>query len=123
MRIILPGEKPMSNNILYRLHWTKRNEEAQRVHELVRYSLTRLQRVPFSKKISIFITAYFKHRPLDSDNIAAKLYVDGLKGYVINDDTPAYVGFVATRSEVDKANPRVEIDIKVDELEEFIKGI
>lgn len=120
MKIVLPKERPMSNNVFYGLHWAKQNEEAQRAHALVRYSLTRLQRVPFSEKVNIYITAYFKNRPLDSDNIAAKLYVDGLKGYIIHDDTPAYVGFVATKSEVDKENPRVEVKIVPEELEEAL---
>jgi hypothetical protein len=113
MKIILKNERPMSWNKLYAgTHWTKRNAEAERVHSLIYLSLSRSQRVPFLEKVNIFITVYFKNRPFDSDNIADKFYIDGLKhANVIQEDDLRYVGMTATRSEVDKNNPRVEIEI------------
>lgn len=112
MKIILKNERPMSWNKFYSgMHWTERNEEAQRVHALVKYSLKPEQRKLIIGKVDIYITAYFANRPYDSSNICAKLYEDGLKGIVLINDTHKHVGYVATKSAVDKDNPRVEIEL------------
>lgn len=93
------------------MHFRERNEEAKHVHALVKYSLKPEQRKLIIGKVDLLITAYFDKRPYDSSNICAKLYEDGLKGIVLINDTPKHVGYVATKSEIDKYNPRVEIDI------------
>ena len=48
-------------------------------------------------KVDTEIIAYQK-RMIDPDNICAKLYIDGLKCLVIEDDTPEYVIRVTTES-------------------------
>lgn len=109
MLIIIPNERPMSLNKFYSgKHWSVRADEAQRVHDLVVAHLPRKYEM-YKEKVDIFIMAYFKNRPFDSDNIISKLYIDGLKGRVIEDDKHSLVGFVASRSEVDAKNPRLEI--------------
>ena len=65
----------------------------------------------FDTLVDIRITAYFKNRPLDSSNICGKLYEDGLKGIIIEDDDIRYVREFTTVSAVDKENPRVVITI------------
>jgi hypothetical protein len=122
MIITIKNEKPMSWNELYSgKHWSNRADEAKRVHELVRYSpcvisedqfVAGTQDHLYSHPVAITITAYFKGRQLDPDNIASKFYIDGLKGWLITDDTPKYVDSVTTRSRVDKLNPRIEIELK-----------
>jgi len=94
------------------MHWTERAKEVIRVKTLVKYSLKPHQRKMFFKRVNIFITVYFEYHSQDSSNICAKLYEDGLKGVVIFDDNPKYVGIVATESKVSKENPRVEIYIE-----------
>lgn len=117
MKIILQGERPLSWNKYWRgMHWSERNAEAKRVHDLVKYSLKPEQRKMVTGKVDIFTTVYFRNYPYDSDNIAAKPYIDGLKGIILPDDTRKYVGFTATKSEVDKAKPRVEIEIRPEVL-------
>lgn len=112
MKIVIPNERPMSWNELYAgKHWSRRSDEAIRVHALVYQYLPETYKI-FKKRVDIFITVYFKNRPFDSDNICSKFYVDGLKGRLIEDDSPKQVGFVAVRSEVDAEEPRVEILIK-----------
>jgi hypothetical protein len=117
MKIILYNERPISWNKLYAgRHWSFRQEEAQRVHQLIMYSPERIEftQNPFKEvypSCDIIITAYFDKRPLDPDNICAKLYIDGLKGSIIKDDAKKYVRSVKTVSEIDRKNPRVEIDI------------
>lgn len=107
------------------VHWSKRKAEADRVHQLVKYSQATLQLaggasivVPvyrleqFDLLVDIQVTAYFDKRPLDADNICSKLYIDALKGFVLINDTPKYLRSVTTRSVTDKENPRLEIEIK-----------
>lgn len=66
---------------------------------------------PFSGAVTITITAHFKNKPVDCDNVCAKLYIDPLKGRIIYDDTPEYVSSVTLVSVVDGKN-WVEIEIK-----------
>lgn len=111
MKIILEKERPISLNQYYAgMHWSKRSEEAKRVHYLM---MSKIQRgVTFFKNpVEIEVTCYFKSNPMDADNIVAKLYIDGLKGKVLVDDTPKYVKGVKLVSLVDVNNPRVEIEI------------
>jgi len=116
MKIILEGERPWSWNLMYGgKHWSKRKEEADRVHELIWATLNsdacEKPKKVMDRVADIFVTAYFKNRPQDSDNICSKLYIDGLIGSVIQDDTREFVRRVTTQSEIDKENPRVEIEI------------
>ena len=117
MKIILEGERPWSWNKMYAgVHWSERKEEADRVHQLVFYEYLKLrddqdQLPEMLDRVDIHITAYFKNRPLDPDNVVSKFYIDGLIGNIIEDDTRKFVRKVSVQSEVDKENPRVEIEI------------
>ena len=111
MKIVLPNEKPISWNKLYSgKHWSVRYEEATRVHLLVKAALGNVSLL--QNRVDILITVFFGGRDLDPDNIASKFYIDGLKDLLIEDDTRKQVRWVATRSEIDKKNPRVEIEIQ-----------
>lgn len=111
MKITIPNERPISWNKMYSgQHWAVRQAEAERVHLLVlAHTPPRVE--PFKERVDISIVSYFKNRPLDPDNISSKLYIDGLKGRVIRDDTREYIRKVTTQSEVDAKNPRIEIEI------------
>lgn len=96
MEIKIPNLKAPSWNQLYSgKHWTARKKLADEIHELVRvYSLGK--RI-FHKKVDIHIIARYKgkHRR-DSDNLCAKVFIDGLVGLVIEDDSTQYVRRVTT---------------------------
>lgn len=64
---------------------------------------------PQKEKVDITIRQFGK-RPIDSDNVCAKLWVDSLKdiGVLVN-DTPKYLGWVHTKSE--KGEPKTIIEI------------
>lgn len=112
--LMLEGEQPMSWNKMYAgLHWSDRKAEADRVHLAVRVAIDPNEPM-FDKPVSITIRAYFKNRrlQLDASNIAAKLYEDGLIGWLIKDDSPQYVRSMTTVSLLDRQNPRIEIEIK-----------
>lgn len=62
----------------------------------VRASLT--PQDPFTRPVDIEISAH-QRRCIDSDNICAKLYIDGLRhAGILQDDTPTYVRKVTTQS-------------------------
>jgi len=112
--LILEDEQPMSWNKIYAgLHWSERKEEAARVHLAVRAALDPDLPI-FDKPVAITVTAYFKNKrfQLDASNIPAKIYEDGLIGWLIDDDSPQYVQSVTTVSLIDQNNPRVLIEIK-----------
>ena len=119
MKITLSGERPWSWNKMYSgIHWSTRAKEAARVHELVWFEYLEKHRdlsaaAPpiFENRVDILITAYFKDKIQDSDNICDKPYVDGLIGIWIADDTPEFVRRVSTQAEIDEENPRMEIEI------------
>lgn len=112
--MILPKERPMSWNTLYAgRFWTKRQQEAKRVHALVHYTQDVLYNHSINTyPVKITIVTYFKNRPYDADNIASKFYIDGLKGRFIENDTPEFVSSVETISRTSKDDPRVEIIIE-----------
>jgi Holliday junction resolvase RusA-like endonuclease len=102
----------MSWNKMYAgSHWSKRMAEVMRVGFVIRSQLAGDEQ-PYTVPVDITITAYFDSKPLDASNIAAKLYEDALKDWLLVDDTPAYVSSMTTASRMDKDNPRVEIEIR-----------
>lgn len=98
VEFILPLEvnsKLSLNSIYGGLHWGIRKKQSQNVHELVRLSLLsqKIPKVPFKTPVNIV----FKwHSKLDLDNhgYIAKLIIDGLKGYLLIDDTQKYINRV-----------------------------
>lgn len=114
MLIILEGERPLLswNSFYSGNHHTKRTAEKNRVRMVVREAIDPDTARIFDCRVDVFITVYFTHPPQDSDNICDKLYIDALCGWYIVDDDPRYIRWTATRSEIDKARPRVEIEIR-----------
>lgn len=52
----------------------------------------------FKKKVKAHYVAYFKNRPQDTSNVCEKVYEDALKGFVLIDDSPEYVGIISKES-------------------------
>ena len=97
VHIWIEGERPMGwNKLNTRAHWTRRKMETQRCHDLV-YVFSR--GVPhFPGVVDIELVAYLEPPIMDSDNVNAKFYIDGLHPDVIPDDDPAHVRRVTTCS-------------------------
>ena len=113
--LILPGERPPSWNAAYAgQHWAKRAEVVARIRAAVRAALDPDWPL-FEGLVDITVTAVFDKQPLDADNIPAKLYVDGLKGWLLADDDLAHVRSVRTVALVDPARPRVEITVETED--------
>ena len=111
MIITLPGVRAISWNQFYAgKHWTMRKQIADTAHWQVRAALTGEEEI-IRQPVRILITGYFFDHPVDSDNVCAKIYVDALKGRIIQDDNNCYVLSTTTESRIDKENQRVEIVI------------
>ena len=112
--LILPGEQPFSWNQLYagKMSRDRRAEEAARAHLAVRAALDPDWPM-FTGLVEIEVRVYFENKrsQLDWANIPAKVYEDGLVGWLIKDDSPEYVRAGRVVSLLDRENPRVEIDI------------
>jgi hypothetical protein len=120
LTITLPGERPTSWNKFYSgSHWTKRKAAKDMTRLAVRQALPPQvingEGWPAPGPVRITVTAYMAGRLYDVDNVCTKLYVDALKGWVINDDSPAHVTAVTpVVRRVDKGGPRVELVIDDD---------
>ena len=116
LSIVLDEAIPVSWNALYAQgHWARRSEMVDAVRIQVMAALHALPTYPdtFLRPVHVTIRSYKKARAIDADNVAAKLYIDALKACgVLVDDDPRYVDSVTTVSRVDKAKPRVEIDVQ-----------
>ncbi|MDW5300738.1 MAG: hypothetical protein SA378_11490 [Sedimentibacter sp.] len=80
------------NKIYSGKHWSKRNADAEEIHDLVYYSMMQ-QNVPpviFKKPVVIQMN-YNSNLDIDNHGYLTKMIVDGLKGYLIKDDKRKYV--------------------------------
>jgi hypothetical protein len=110
--LTLPDERPQSlNNAYAGQHWTKRKAEVERIRLAVRAEIDPETVEVFAGPVDVEITVFFADRPLDADNIPAKLYIDALRGWLLEDDDQRFVHSVRTVTALDKASPRVEIRI------------
>lgn len=86
--ICIEGALPKAMNKVMRSHWRKNHQDGSRWKELIqRAVLTMRPAIPLTKA-SISITRH-SYRMLDYDGLVASMkpLVDGLKGFVIEDDT------------------------------------
>src|SRR5690606_6238494 len=96
--ITIENERAPSWNGSYAgMHWSKRTALAHEKHLLV-LALLPLDIEPFEVPVDIYVLATYRTQPVDSDNVVAKLYIDGLKGRVIQDDNSQWVCDVTTRA-------------------------
>ena len=81
-----------SNRFYAGVHWAVRKKTADYWHQLVVESMVKakLPCMPFNKPVRVSLKVNSR---LDIDNHAflAKLIIDGLKGYLIEDDNRKYV--------------------------------
>lgn len=93
------------------MHWSKRKENADRMHETVAAVLLRdhVSRMPFGKPVRI---TFWHNTKMDIDNhaIVEKLIVDALKGWLlVNDDRRFYVERVSKFHSEDYIRVRIEV--------------
>ena len=80
------------NKIYAGTHWSKRNKQAEEIHELVYYSMMQQNVPPILFKKPVLIQINYNSK-LDCDNhrYLTKLIIDGMKDYILKDDSKKYV--------------------------------
>ena len=80
------------NKLYSGVHWTVRKRQADFIHSLVQTTLyiNKVPRMPFNKPVKVCIS-YNSRLDIDNHSYLSKLIVDGLKGYLIEDDTKKYL--------------------------------
>ena len=80
------------NKLYAGVHWSKRKHQAEQIHGLVQTTLKqkRIPRKTFSKPVSVRIS-YNSRLDIDNHGYLSKLIIDGLKGYLIEDDRRKYI--------------------------------
>ena len=107
LTITLPDACPPSWNRFYAgMHWAERKRIADEAHTLIRCYLP-FNWQPITVPVSIRYDAY-QVRPQDADNIASKLYTDGLvRAGVLAGDDWRHVQAVTTATHKASANSLV----------------
>ena len=118
MKIVIPGELPNLNQIIdmAKTHWTKYREMKAENTDLVAWCAKGQEKV---ERADFFFTWYAKDRRTDPDNLSAaqKFGFDGLvKAGVMEKDGWKQIRSITHRFEVDRENPRCEIEIRRVEL-------
>lgn len=113
MKLVIPGALPTLNEIIdaAKGHWNNYREMKQAYTNLVRLKAAP---IPKLNQVDVTVTWYCRDRRKDKDNIMAgqKFIFDGLQaaGKMENDGWKQ-IRNVNHRFEVDKQNPRVEVEI------------
>ena len=114
MKFTIPGELPDMNQIIKasKSHYMAYSSMKKKYTELVQWSSKGLQTV---NRADFTITWYCKNKRKDPDNISGggtKFILDGLvKNGILPNDGWKEIGDVTHVFEVDKNNPRVEVEI------------
>ena len=85
------GEYGM-NKLYAGVHWTVRKRQADFIHSLVQSTLyaNKVPKLPFKRPVKVTIS-YNSKLDIDNHSYLSKLIVDGLKDYLIEDDTRKYL--------------------------------
>ena len=111
--LVIPNHRAVSLNKIYsQTHWRARQALKSRVHDLVRAYVPAIDKRVCERRVDVEITAYFRGgRIRDSDNIAAKLYIDGLRGIFLEDDDTRFVRKVTVEAVIKAKEDQVIIKL------------
>jgi hypothetical protein len=112
--VVVQNEKPRlpSWNTFYGgTHYHTRSRIKKTWAEIMRSAILEKGAVMFDERVDISITAFYKGRVPDSDNICAKVIIDPLIGLVIREDDSSVVRRVILEARHDKANPRIVVEV------------
>ena len=115
-RFAIPGRLPGYNELM-RGHWARRqqtkNDAMTRVQTYAKIYGIR----PVDGLVEVSIACFEPNAKRDADNVtsgAAKIVLDALKNMgIIKGDGQKYVRYAPRLVTVDRANPRVEVEIKL----------
>lgn len=116
-RLVIPGRLPGRNEAekAARTHWAVGAKFKKEATELVAWEAVRQHIVPRQCPVKVTVTFYEKDYKRDEDNVQSgvKYILDGLvsAGRIPN-DTRRNVRLNVKPVEVDKLNPRIEVEIR-----------
>jgi Holliday junction resolvase RusA-like endonuclease len=113
MKLVIPGTLPALNEIIdaAKCHWNNYREMKETYTDIVAWNAKRLPRVECA---DLIITWICPNKRKDKDNImgGTKFILDGMqKAGIIENDGWKQIRDITHRFEVDKSNPRVEVEI------------
>ena len=117
--ICIPDHKAVGWNFYIHKtgHWARRGEVSNTIHQLVMAYVNSQKIKPIDYRVNITITAH-SNKPLDPDNIAAKLYIDGLVlSGILKDDSRKYIGRVTLESLKVKPKQGEFVEITIEKSE------
>ena len=92
------GKKYSMNALYAGKHWARRKQDAAYWHTLVQYELARQKVAKRILQKPVVITFFWNDRmDIDNHGYMAKMIVDGLKGYLLTDDSRKYLRGVVHR--------------------------
>lgn len=109
----LPGRNEAENAA--RTHWAVGASLKKKATELVQWEAVRQHIKAVDGRAKLVVTFYEKDYKRDADNVIAglKYILDGMvKAAVIANDTRKCVDFEIKPIQVDKTNPRIEVEIE-----------
>jgi len=118
IKFTIPGRLPGMNEIITASgqHWAKWHKQKKEAKELVQLFALAARIKPINGRAAITITCYEPNRRRDIDNVqsgAGKIILDALQDLgILKGDGQKYISRVDYEVEVDKQNPRVEVEIK-----------
>lgn len=114
-KFIIPGRLPGLNEMIDAARsskYTSAQQKRRHTEDIAWY--IKAAKIPHFQKINVIITWYEPNKDRDKDNIHAgvKFIMDALvMAGVIKNDGWRYVGTISHDTQVDKFNPRVEVEI------------
>lgn len=117
-KFVIPGRLPGLNEIIAssRTHWAAANKQKIDVMSTVIYAARAARIKPVKGFAGITITYYEPNKRRDADNVQAggnKAILDALyKAGIIQGDGQRYIKLIQPPLEVDRENPRIEVEIK-----------
>lgn len=115
LRLILKT-RPISGNVFLRMHGAKREQIKNHLWYLVQIELRKhKKKVFFRKKVDILLIGHFTSHAPDSTNLftTLKLIEDSIKGRLIVDDSPKYVGITSCFSRIYSPQNYLELIISL----------
>ena len=116
-KLIIKGKLPSRNQAEFaaRSHWSTGSRFKKRYTEFVYWVCKQQRLFPVSGRVKITITFYEQNLRRDSDNVisANKYILDGLvMAGIIQNDTKKCVELYINPVELDRENPRIEVEIE-----------
>ena len=121
-KFVIPGRLPGLNEIIAssRTHWAVANKQKIDAMNTVAYYARAARIKPVNGFAEITITCYEPNKRRDADNVQAggnKAILDALyKAGIIKGDGQKYIKLFQSPIEVDRENPRIEVEIREDDL-------